>query len=121
MIKLTFCLIRLPHLTREEFLDYWRGTHAGLVTSVREPLRIRKYVQSHSLPPETSDAIRRSRGAPEGFDGVAQLWWDGFDDIQISASDPAAIRAGRLLLEDERRFIDLSRSPMWWSHDHEIF
>jgi hypothetical protein len=121
MIKLTFCLTRLPHLTLEAFLDYWRGTHAPLVASVREPLRILRYVQSHSLPPETSEGIRRSRGAPAGFDGVAELWWDSFDDMQMSARDPDAVRAGRILLEDECRFIDLSRSPMWWSHEHHVF
>ena len=27
----------------------------------------------------------------------------------------------RLLLEDERRFIDLSRSPLWWGEEHVIF
>ena len=31
MIKLTFCLRRLPHLTREEFQTYWREQHAPLV------------------------------------------------------------------------------------------
>ena len=40
MIKLTFCLIRLPHLTREAFQDYWLNTHGPLVASVKQPLRI---------------------------------------------------------------------------------
>ncbi len=121
MLKLTFCLIRLPGFTRETFLDYWRTNHADLVSSVREPLRIRKYVQSHSLPPEASEAIRKSRGAPEGYDGVAQLWWDSFDAMLTSTDNPAGAAAARRLLEDERRFIDLERSPMWWSEEHEIF
>ena len=28
--------------------------------------------------------------------------------------------AGRLLLEDEKRFIDLERSPLWWGEEKEI-
>ena len=50
MIKLTFALVRLPHLSREQFQDYWLNTHGPLVASVRETLRIRRYVQLHSLP-----------------------------------------------------------------------
>lgn len=119
MIKLTFCLVRRPELTREAFQDYWLNTHGPLVASVRETLRIRRYVQLHSLPAEVSEELRRTRGGPEGFDGVAQLWWDSFEDMAVS--DPAAREAGRLLLEDERRFIDLARSPLWWGEEKVIF
>ena len=38
MIKLTFCLRRLPHLSREEFQAYWRETHAPLVAERAEVL-----------------------------------------------------------------------------------
>jgi hypothetical protein len=34
---------------------------------------------------------------------------------------PAAADAGRLLLEDERKFIDLPRSPLWWGEEKVIF
>ena len=121
MIKLTFALTRLPHLTREAFQAYWFDHHAPLVASVREPLRIRRYVQSHSLPADVSADLRRTRGGPEGFDGVAQLWWDSFDDMAATTTDPAAAAAGKMLLEDERTFIDLSRSPLWWVEEKTIF
>lgn len=120
MIKLTFALIRRPELTREQFQDYWLNTHALLVASVRDVLRIRRYAQLHSLPDEISASLRATRGGPEGFDGVAQLWWDSFDDMAAADSD-AAREAGALLLEDEKRFIDLSRSPLWWGTEHVIF
>lgn len=120
MIKLTFCLIRRPELTREAFQAYWLGTHAGLVAGVRDVLRIRRYVQLHSLPADASEELRRVRGGPEGFDGVAQLWWDSFEDM-ATARDEAASAAGRMLLEDERKFIDLERSPLWWGEEKVIF
>lgn len=119
MIKLTFALVRLPHLTRADFQHYWLETHAPLVASVKETLRIRRYVQLHSLPTEVSESLRATRGGPEGFDGVAQLWWDSFEDM--ANPDPAAAEAGRLLLEDERKFIDLTRSPLWWGEEKVIF
>ena len=88
MIKLTFCLVRAPHLTLPEFQDYWLNKHAPLVTSFREVLRIRKYVQAHSLDPSVSEVIRNSRGLPDQFDGVAQLWWDNMDDVAFQITGP---------------------------------
>ena len=120
MIKLTYALVRLPHLSREAFQTYWFETHAPLVASVREALRIRRYVQLHSLPADVSEPFKRTRGGPDGFDGVAQLWWDSFEDM--ANRDPtAAAEAGRLLLEDERKFIDLAKSPLWWGEEKVIF
>ncbi|MDR3512353.1 MAG: EthD domain-containing protein [Caulobacteraceae bacterium] len=121
MIKLTFALVRRPEFTRESFQAYWFDHHAPLVASVREVLRIRRYVQLHSLPAEISEPLRASRGAPEGYDGVAQLWWDSLEDMAATGSDPAAVAAGRRLLEDERKFIDLARSPLWWGEEKVIF
>jgi uncharacterized protein (TIGR02118 family) len=121
MIKLTFALVRRSDLTCEAFQSYWFEKHAPLVASVRETLRIRRYVQLHSAAPEISAEIRRSRNAPEQFDGVAQLWWDSFEDLAASASDPEARIAGQKLLEDERRFIDLEKSPLWFGEERVIF
>lgn len=121
MIKLTFCLVRRADFTREAFQAYWLQTHAPLVASVRESLRIRRYVQLHSAAPEISAETRRSRGGPDQYDGVAQLWWDSFEDLAANAADPAAQAAGRLLLEDEKRFLDLARSPLWWGEEKVIF
>jgi len=120
MIKLTFCLVRAPHLTREAFQAYWFDTHAPLVKRHQRVLGIRRYVQLHSLDPAASEDIRRSRGAPEQYDGVAQLWWDSFEDLAERLAQPAAADAGRELLEDERKFIDLPRSPLWWGEEKVI-
>lgn len=120
MIKLTFCLHRLPHLTRVAFQTYWRDTHGPLVASVRGVLRIRRYVQTHSMPEEMEAELRRVRGGPPGYDGVAELWWDSMDDLAFTANDSAAIDAARMLLEDERKFIDLPRSPLYWGEEHVV-
>jgi uncharacterized protein (TIGR02118 family) len=120
MIKLTFCLVRLPHLTRDAFQAYWFETHGPLVASVAETLQIRRYVQLHSLPADAHAAIRASRQAPEEFDGVAELWFDSLEVLAANGQRPEAQAAGRLLLEDERRFIDLPRSPLWWGEERVI-
>lgn len=120
MIKLTFCLVRLPHLSREAFQDYWFNTHGPLVASVAEVLQIRRYVQLHSLPPEVSEGLRASRGAPEPYDGVAELWFDSLEAMAANGRRPEAQAAGRMLLEDERRFIDLARSPLWFGEEKVV-
>jgi len=120
MIKLTFCLHRLPGLTRQAFQEYWRTRHAPLVARHAEVLRIRRYVQLHALTTPFNDALRASRAAPEMYDGVAELWWDSLDDLMASGESDVARNAGHELLEDERKFIDLARSPLWLGEEREI-
>ena len=125
MIKLVFCLRRKPGLTREEFQSYWRGTHAPLVKQHAETLGIRRYVQCHSLGTEADAPIRAARAgsldaAPEIYDGVAELWFDSLEQLAAQAGNPDAVAAGKILLEDEAKFIDLANSPLWFSEEHEI-
>ena len=64
MIKLTFCIHRLPHMTRGEFQSYWLDTHGPLVTKHAPALNIRRYLQQHPMDDPINDAIQKSRGAP---------------------------------------------------------
>jgi uncharacterized protein (TIGR02118 family) len=118
MIKLVFCLRRLPHLSRAEFQRYWREMHAPLVRRHAATLGIRRYVQLHTLEHPSQDALRASRGGPEAYDGVAELWWDDVRDLARTDDDWRA--AALALLEDERRFIDLERSPLFVGEEHPI-
>jgi uncharacterized protein (TIGR02118 family) len=121
MLKLTFCLHRLPTLSREAFQHYWREHHAPLVRSHASTLRIRRYVQLHSADDdELGAALRQSRGAPESYDGVAELWWDSLEDLGAAIASEAGQHASLALLADERCFIDLARSPLWFGEEHLI-
>jgi uncharacterized protein (TIGR02118 family) len=120
VIKLVFCLRRKDGLSREEFQTYWRQTHAPLVASVAETLNIRRYVQVHTADTPMNAAIRASRQGPEEYDGVAELWWDSFESLAEPGATEAGQQAGALLLEDERRFIDLEHSPLFFAEEHEI-
>ena len=120
MIKLTFCLRRRRDLSREEFQAYWLDTHGPLVRDRAELLGCRRYVQVHTMDlPGIHEAFqRRNGGAPEPFDGVAELWFDDLD--AIGADDEARRSATQELLADERNFIDLPNSPMWLGTEHDI-
>jgi hypothetical protein len=121
MIKLTFCLTRLPSLTRDEFQGYWRNQHAPLVMEHAKHLGFLKYVQSHT----TSIAARLPLAAVRGsagldYDGVAEFWWEDMASLAAGGATSEGQRAGQLLLEDERRFIDLPRSPIFLSEEFTI-
>jgi hypothetical protein len=73
MVKLVYCLRRLPHLSREEFQTYWRKNHGPLVQKQRKPLGIRHYVQVHTKYDEVNEALQTGQDRPEAFDGVAEL------------------------------------------------
>jgi len=120
MIKLAFVLHRRSDLSRAEFQRYWRETHAPLVARHAEALRIRRYVQLHTADHTVNEALRASRGAPEPCDGVAELWWDDFEALAAALATEAGRAAGQELLDDERRFIDHARSPLFVAEEHEI-
>ena len=120
MIKLVFCLHRLPRLSREQFHEYWKGTHAPLVRRHAQALGIQRYVQLHTRDDPLNEVLRASREGPPGYDGIAELWWKNHEAMQGALSTAEGLEAGRILLEDERRFIDLARSPIWLAEEHEI-
>jgi EthD domain len=121
MIKIAFCLRRLSRLTHEEFLGYWYETHAPLVRKRQQVLRIVRYVQFHSELGALSDRLRAFRNSPEPFDGIAEIWYADRAALETVARDPEARKASRELLEDERRFVDLTRSPIWVGQEKQIF
>ncbi len=120
MIKLVYCLRRLPNLSREEFQRYWLETHGALVRERAQALRIRRYIQVHTLEGSINDALRESRDALEAYDGVAELWWESVEDFAAATASPEGRKAGEELLEDERRFIDMERSALWVAQEHAI-
>jgi uncharacterized protein (TIGR02118 family) len=120
MRKLTFCLRRKPGLSWEEFDAYWRDVHAPLVRERAALLGIRRYVQVRTVQDPGLHARFQARndGSPMPFDGIAELWYD--DDLPPSVKTDEGRRAARELLADERNFIDLPRSPMWFGREWQV-
>ena len=114
MIKFVFTIRRRPDMSREEFQRYWYESHGALIKRHAETLRIRRYVQTHARDTGLDEMLADSRGSEARYyDGVAELWWDSLEDLMAAFSTEAAQAAALELLEDERRFIDLPKSPMW--------
>ena len=121
MLKLTFCLRRLPRLSLAEFQDYWLNRHGPLVRRLQPALGMVRYVQVHRQSDALGDGARAVRSAPEPYDGIAELWWESEESFRASGRSKEGREAGRLLLEDEAKFIDLARSPLWLNTEHVIY
>jgi uncharacterized protein (TIGR02118 family) len=120
MVTLFFCARRLPHLSREEFQRYWRERHGALVKRHATTLRIRRYVQHHTALDPANDGLRASRGGPEAYDGIAELQWESQEALASALGTAEGRAAGQELLEDERRFIDLASSPVFFEADANV-
>jgi uncharacterized protein (TIGR02118 family) len=120
MVKLIFCVRRRPEIDAAEFHRYWRDVHGALVTGLAPALGIRRYVQTHTLATPLNDMLAGTRDAPECFDGVAELWFDSAEAITQGASTPEGAAAAAALLEDERRFVDHARSPLFLAEEHSV-
>ena len=122
MVKLMFCLRKLPSLSTGHFQEYWLNKHAPLVRTVAPVLKIRRYVQCHScVDARLAPGIAARGGSVTPYDGVAELWWDSIEEIIAASSTSEGLAAAEKLLEDERRFIDLSQSPLFVVRESEIF
>lgn len=120
MIKIAFCLRKLPNLTDEEFHDYWLNTHGPLVKSVAGKIGLVKYIQLHTLDTPLNAMAREPRGAPEPFDGIAEAWWESMESLEQALNNPDTGRVWELLIEDEKKFIDLPNSPVWFAEEKHI-
>jgi uncharacterized protein (TIGR02118 family) len=120
MIKFVFCLRRRSGLSLEEFQKYWLERHAPLVQQFAETIGCKRYVQVHTTAPAFNAELRETRGAPEPYDGVAELWFDEREFVNPTLDMEAVKKASDLLIADEREFIDLSQSPLFWGIEHPI-
>ena len=121
VIRLVFALRRQPHLTLAEFQDYWLNQHAPLVASFATDLNILRYVQTHTIESRLNEAAQKARGKMEPhYDGVAELWWSSEADLtnQMESKGVKAAKASAALIEDESKFIDLPRSPLWLAYEY---
>ena len=68
---------------------------------------------------DDAKSARKARGEMETtYDGVAELWWDDESKLEETLKTEAGLRAGKLLLDDEKKFIDLENSPIWFAYEY---
>ena len=117
MIRFVYPVCRKEGMSLGEFQSYWRNFHGPLVARHSTTMRVRRYVQTHRLDDPFNEEVRERRGFREPYDGVADLWWDNQEELAAAAGDPAYQEANEELLEDEKKFIDFSKSSIWFAYE----
>ncbi|MCL1074084.1 EthD domain-containing protein [Shewanella dokdonensis] len=119
MIKLICIVKRLPELSYEEFLRHWEDNHAKLIKKHAKVLGIKKYTQSSSIDfSEMNYQMVLLRNTTHfDFDGIAELWYSDIESHLSSRKSLDGANALEEIIADEKRFIDLSKSQMWYSSE----
>lgn len=121
MIKLVYVIVRRADMSAEAFREYWLTRHGPLVAAQARALKLRKYVQSHPFDDPASEAMRAVRGMRGPADGLTEVWWDSLEDFQSAYATAEGAEAGRILAEDEAKFIDFEKSAVFLTQEHLIF
>lgn len=98
MIRLVSLLPRAPHLSHEEFIDYWRNQHAPLVARNAAARFVRRYEQHAVAWPADG------KHEPP-YDGVTIQEFDSVADFWAHNAEPEAA----LIMEDTTKFLDMGR------------
>ena len=120
MIKFVMCLTRHPDMSREEFKDYWMNQHGPFFMSNADAMGAKKYVQSHTLDTPLNEGLRTSRGMLPEFDGVAEVWFESEEALIEGMSSPEGQKLSAILLEDEKKFIDHSKSSAFIVNEYQF-
>jgi uncharacterized protein (TIGR02118 family) len=120
MIKFVMCLTRHPNMTREQFQDYWKNNHGPFFMRNADAMRAKKYVQSLTVDTPLNEGLKNSRGMLPEYDGVAEVWFDSEADLIEAMSSPEGQKLSAALLEDEKIFIDHSKSSAFIVKEHEL-
>lgn len=114
------CITRHPDMTREEFKDYWLTKHGPFFMENADAMRAKKYVQSLTLDTPLNEGLRASRDMQAEYDGVAEVWFESEQDLVEGMSSAEGQKLGEALLEDEKNFIDHSKSSAFIVQEYEL-
>ncbi len=113
MIKLLVWVKRRSHLTHDQFIEYWRTTHADLVLRSGITEHMCRYQQNSMA----STTLVPSR-FPDSFDGLVEVWFEDLSAFARMLNDPRYIGE---VQPDESVFIDLENSVAFVTTEHVVF
>lgn len=122
MVKISYLMRRLPHLSLEEFQSYWSEKHPRAAPEdAFSTLGVKRYVQVLPLESDARDLVVGPRnGLVEPFDGIAELWVDSIEAIERDWSTEKAKEYIAIFFKDEQNFIDWTRSTIIVSNENVV-
>jgi hypothetical protein len=121
MESIIYAVRRLPKLSSEEFHKYWLNTHGPLAKKHLKALGASRYVQVHTVDDPMNELLMASRGITEQpYDGIVVIAGEREKMTKAMGTEKGQ-QAMAALLDDEKNFIDFSRSAIWIAQEHVIF
>lgn len=123
MIRISYLMRRLPHLSLEEFQTYWSEQHPQAAPEdAFATLGVKRYVQVLPLETDARNLVIGPRtGLVEPFDGLAELWVDDIEALENNWSTEKAKEYIEIFFKDEQNFIDWNRSTILVSQEINVF
>lgn len=114
MFKTVTLLKRRPDMSFEEFRSYYEANHAPLGITLMPQARryIRRYVTP--LPYPTTGEV-----AKPDFDVITEVWCDSRSDYEKMLAHLAEPEIAALIVEDEERFLDRSKTKLLFVEECE--
>lgn len=102
MVKGIALLKRKPGVSLEEFRKHYEEVHAPLATRLFPT--IRRYVRNY-----VARVVSPVGAAEPAFDCVTEQWFDSMEGLQAML-DASAGEAGRAIRDDEKKFLDRTKT-----------
>ena len=122
MIKISYLMRRLPHLSLEEFQSYWSQKHPQAAPAdAFSTLGVKRYVQVLPLETDARNLVIGPRsGLVDPFDGIAELWVESIESLERDWSTEKAKEYLEIFFKDEQNFIDWTRSTILVSRENIV-
>ena len=122
MIRLNYYVRRKPRMPVEEFQHRWKVSHGPLWAKFADALGVRRYVQVPDQPDHPIGQGYREgyKVTGEPYDGVSVACWAEIAVLEQALASADGRNAWNAILEDEREFIDHSRSMLSFGTDHPV-
>ncbi len=121
IVKLIYVLHARPGLGRDGCQSWWQTRHGAITRRYGTAMGFLRYIQSHTIDDPLNDALRGPRGAMAPYDGLTEVWFDRLRLAEVmNHPDADGAEGFGLLLEDEPKFVDLSRSTTWFAKEQVL-
>ena len=117
MFKITMLVKKKAGLSDDEFRARWQA-HSAKVLTFREALRIRHYAKTLPLRSDQPATLRDT--LPFAWDAMGELWYDSQADCNAARESAAGQAALAVLREDEKTFVDLAQSVLWFGEEIRV-
>lgn len=115
MRKIIMFIKRKSGLTLQEFKDYYENRHASL--ALRLVPQIAEYTRNYIIPGESYQPAHLANVNKEvdaAFDVVTEITFKTDADYQKMVATLAEPKMGKLLADDEEKFVDRSAIVMYF-------